>query len=212
MKELSRLEKLGVLKRQPDSEWASPSFIILKSGNEVRSVSDFREVKKRLVRKPLPIPKIAEVLQNLQGFTYATNIYLIMGYYNIRLDPASQKICTVIFPWGKYLYKRLPMGVARLPDIFQEKMSGLMIGLEFVRFHLDDLLIITRGDWNNHLSKVRKLLVRMIKANLRVNAVKSIFGKHEVEYLGYVLSCSGIAPQKKKIQAILALSLPMSVK
>ena len=57
-----------------------------------------------------------------------------MGYYTISLDPEAAKICTItiIFPWGKYSYKRLPMGIAGSPDIFQEKMSNLMVTLEFV--------------------------------------------------------------------------------
>ncbi len=63
-----------------------------------------------------------------------------MGYYTIRLDPDASKICTVIFPWGKYSYKRLPMGIAGSPDISQEKMSELMEALEFVRAYLDDIL------------------------------------------------------------------------
>jgi hypothetical protein len=61
------------------------------------------------------------VLQELEGFTFATALDLNMGYYTIRLDkldPAASKICTIIFPWGKYSYKRLPMGIAGSPDIF----------------------------------------------------------------------------------------------
>ncbi len=50
-------------------------------------MSDFREVNKRLVRKPFPIPKISTVLQELEGFTFATSLDLNMGYYNISLDP-----------------------------------------------------------------------------------------------------------------------------
>eukprot|EP00804_Cyclotella_cryptica_P002117 CCRYP_006534-RA/>CCRYP_006534-RA protein AED:0.59 eAED:0.48 QI:0/0/0/1/0/0/2/0/122 len=63
--------------------------------------------------KPFPLPKISTVLQELEGFTYATTLDLNMGYYTIRLDPDSSKICTLIFPWGKYSYLRLPMGIAR---------------------------------------------------------------------------------------------------
>ncbi len=61
------------------------------------------------------------VLQEIEGFSYATALDLNMGYYTIRLDPDASKICTIIFPWGKYSYKRLPMGIAGSPDIFQEK-------------------------------------------------------------------------------------------
>ncbi len=48
------------------------------------------------------------VLQELEGFTFATALDLKMGYYTIRLDPDASRICTVIFPWGKYSYQRLP--------------------------------------------------------------------------------------------------------
>ncbi len=84
------------------------------------------------------------VLQELEGFSCATALDLNMGYYTIRLDPDASKICTIIFPWGKYSYKRLPMGIAGSPDIFQEKMSELIETLEYVRAYLDDLLCISK--------------------------------------------------------------------
>jgi hypothetical protein len=61
IKEVERLCQLGVLERQPASEWASPSFIIPKKDKTVCFLSNFWEVNKRLVRKPFPIPKIIEV-------------------------------------------------------------------------------------------------------------------------------------------------------
>jgi hypothetical protein len=65
-----------------------------------------------------------------------------MGYYTIRLDPDASKICTIIFPWGKYSYKQLPMGIAGSLD--QGKMSELMESLEYVQAYLDDFLCISR--------------------------------------------------------------------
>jgi tRNA uridine 5-carbamoylmethylation protein Kti12 len=71
------------LEFQPESKWASPSFIIPKKDKTVRFVSDFRELNKRIVRKPFPIPKISTVLQEMEGFTFATALDLNMGYYTI---------------------------------------------------------------------------------------------------------------------------------
>ena len=144
IKEVERLCQLGVLKRQPASEWALPSFIIPKKDKTVHFLSDFWEVNKRLIRKPFSIPKISTVLQEIKGFSYAAALDLNMGYYTIRLDPDASKICTIIFPWGKYSYKRLPMGIAGSPDIFQGKMLELMESLEFVRAYLDNLLCISK--------------------------------------------------------------------
>ncbi len=121
IKEVDRLVKLGVLERQPALEWASPLFIIPKKNRTVRFLSNFWKVNRRLIRKPFLIPKISTVLHELEGFTFAAALDLNMGYYTIRLDPNASRICTVIFPWGKYSYKRLPMGIAGSPDIFKVK-------------------------------------------------------------------------------------------
>jgi hypothetical protein len=135
-----------------------------------------------------------------------------MGYYTIRLDPTASRICTIIFPWGKYSYKRLPMGIAGSPDIFQSKMSELMATLEFVRTYLDDLLCITKGSLTDHLNKLKKVFNKLQEAGLKVNADKSKFCAIETEYLGYILTRDGIKPQANKVQAILALNLPKNVK
>jgi hypothetical protein len=87
VKEVERLCQLGVLERRLASEWALPSFIIPKKDKTVLFLSDFWKVNKRLVRKPFPIPKISMVLQEIEGFSYATALDLNMGYYTIRLDP-----------------------------------------------------------------------------------------------------------------------------
>ena len=84
-----------------------------------------------------------------------------MGYCMVRLDFSSQKLCTIITPWGKYQYQRLPMGVNVSPDIFQEKMSELMEGLEFIRTYLDDLLIISNGSFDDHLQQLDTVLHRL---------------------------------------------------
>ena len=158
------------------------------------------------------MPKITTVLQQMEGFMYASALDLNMGYFTIRLDPDSQKICTIILPWGKYSYLRLPMGVSGSPDIFQEKMSDLMQALHYVRTYLDDLLIISNGTFEDHLPKLDKVLTRLKEAKLRCKATKCSFAMPEIEYLGYILSREGIKPQPEKVSAILALMPPKYAK
>jgi len=174
------------------------SFYNCKKERSSRFLTGFREVNKRTARTPWPIPKFSDVLQELEGFTFATSIDLNMGYWTIRLDPDAQKICTISLPWGKYSYMRLPMGVAGSPAIFQEKMSDLMQALIYVRAYLDDLLVITKGTFDDHLVKIEAVLKQLKDAKLRINAPKRGFALHEIEYLGYLLTCEGIKPQPEK--------------
>jgi hypothetical protein len=212
MKEIDRHMGIGVLTRQSSSQWASPTFIIPKKDMPVRTITNFRELNKRIIRRPYPIPKISTTLQELEGFTYATALDLNIGYYTIRLDPNVVEMFTIIFPWGKYSYLRLPMGYAGSVDIFQAEMMNLMESLDNVRTYIDNLLVITRGSLEDHLEKLREVLRRLRDAGLKVNAAKSFFCTHEIEYLGYILTREGIKPQTKKVQAILALNPPNNVK
>ncbi len=98
------------------------------------------------------------VLQEIEGFTFATALDLNMGYYTIRLDLDVSKICTIILPWGKYSYKQLPVGIAGSPDIFQGKMLELMESLDYVRACLDDLLCISKLSLEDHLEKLEEVL------------------------------------------------------
>ena len=84
-----------------------------------------------------------------------------MGYYHIELEPDSRKLCTLVFPFGKYEYLRLPMGLCNSPDIFQEHMSGLMEDLEYVRTYIDDVAILSQDTWGDHLVRVDKVLTRL---------------------------------------------------
>jgi hypothetical protein len=188
-----------------------PAFIIPKKDSIVQNISDFRELNKRIVRKPYPVPKISTILQELEGFTYATALDLNMGYYTIRLDPTASEMCTIIFPWGKYSYKRLPMGFGGSADVFQAQIMDLMASLKFVQAYMDDLLIITRQTLDKHLKKMETVLTRLRDAGLKVNVAMSSFCAHEIEYLGYILTRGGIKPQPKKVLVILTQNLPNSV-
>ncbi len=135
-----------------------------------------------------------------------------MGYYHIELEPDSRKLCTLVFPFGKYEYFHLPMGLCNSPDIFQEHMSGLMEDLEYVRTYIDDVAILSQDTWEDHLVRVDKVLTRLQEAGLKVNGLKSFFGRKELKFLGYVLTQDGVKPLQKKVDAILNIAPPKNVK
>jgi hypothetical protein len=124
--EMKILTDIDVFNRSSDLEWAAPTFIQAKKTGDVRILTYFRRLNAQIKRKPFPLPKISDLLSKLSGFKYATAIDLSMGYYHIPLDLDAQKLCTIILPWGKYQYKRLPIGVKTSPDIFQRIVYELL--------------------------------------------------------------------------------------
>jgi hypothetical protein len=72
----------------------------------------------------------------MEGFTFASALDLNMGYYHIKLDADTQKLCTIVFLWGKYKYKRLPMGIKIAQDVFHNGMSTLVQDMEYVETNI----------------------------------------------------------------------------
>ena len=165
-------------------------------------------MNKRIKRYPFPLPNIQDLLLKLEGFQWATALDLNMGYYHIELTPNSKKMCTIVLPWGKYEYQKLPMGLCNSPDIFQENMSDLFRGFDYVREYIDDLLVTTNGSLEDHLQKLGTVSAKLKNAGLKVNANKSNFCQSEIEYLGYLITRNGIKPQPKKVEAIHNMAAP----
>ena len=80
-----------------------------------------------------------------------------MGNFHITLCPISWKLYTIVLPLDKYEYQKLPMQLRNSPDLFQGKMkiNELFIGLEYFRAYIDDHLIISNGNFEDHLNKVK---------------------------------------------------------
>ena len=71
-KELERLVSISVLEKVQESEWGTPVFIIPKKEGKVCFLTGFRKVNGQIIRKPFPIPRIVDTLQQLEGFMFAT--------------------------------------------------------------------------------------------------------------------------------------------
>jgi hypothetical protein len=72
-------------------------FIILKKTQDVRVVTDHRILNSQLVCRPFPIPRIKDILTEIQGFQYATAIDLSMGYYSIPLMEHAQQLTSFCY-------------------------------------------------------------------------------------------------------------------
>ena len=69
---------------------------------------------------------------------------------------------------------------------------------EFIRAYINDLLIITKLDWSNHLEKLELNLQKLKDNGPKCNIEKSFFGRTEMEYLGFWVTQTGIRPINKK--------------
>ena len=73
-------------------------------------------------------------------------------------------------------------------------------------------LIITKGDWSDHLEKLKQTLYKIKDNGLKYNIEKSSFGQTEMEYIGFWVTRTGIRAINKKVKAIINMTPPKNMK
>ena len=117
--ELDRLEKTGVIKAVPFSDWAAPIVPVLKSSGDIRLCGDYKVTGNKFAEMDCyPLPRIEDLYNKLAGGQYYSKLDLSTAYLQLPLDEDSQKLTTVNTPKGLYNYTRLPYGVSTAPGIF----------------------------------------------------------------------------------------------
>ena len=82
-------------------------------------------------------------------------------------------------------------------------MNELFYVFEFIRAYIDDILILEKWDWIDHVQNL-ELTLNKLKATtwLKCNTEKYFFGQTEMEYLGLWVTRDVVKNMNIKIEAI----------
>ena len=99
-----------------------------------------------------------------------------------------------------------------MPTEFQKAMDCTLQGLEGVICYLDDILVVPKGDVQEHNSLVEKVMQRLDTEGWALKFSKCEFSVNQLTWLGYVINENGYSPKFSKIDAIQSLKPPRTLK
>ena len=193
------------------SSWSAPIIVVPKGDGGKHLVIDYRALNKVTRKFTWPMPKVEDIFSKLNGATYFTTLDLQAGYHHIPLDKPSIPKTAFNSPFRKYKYVKVPFGLAQAPAYFQKLMTGILRDFNFAIAYLDDIIIFSKTP-QECLSHIRMVFKKLKSANLSMKKSKCNFFSKEIQYLGHILSATGIRPLPSKTHAIQHMQPPTTPK
>ena len=193
------------------SSWSAPIIVVLKGDGGKHLVIDCRALNKVTRKFTWPMLKVEDIFSKLNGALYFTKLDLRAGYHHIPLDKPSIPKMTFNSPFRKYEYVKVPFGLAQAPAYFQELMTDILKDFNFTIAYLDNIMIFSKT-LQEHLSHIRKVFEKLQSAKLSMKMSKCNFFSKEIQYLGHILSTTGIQPLLSRTHAIQHMQPPSTPK
>ena len=193
------------------SSWSAPIIVVPKGDGGKCLVIDYRTLNKVTRKFTRPMPKVEDIFSKLNRASYFTTLDLRAGYHHVPLDKPSIPKTAFNSPFRKFEYVKVPFGLAQGPAYFQDLMTGMIKDFPFTIAYLD-YIIIFRKTPQEHLSHIRMIFEKLKSANLSMKKSKCSFFSKDIQYLGHILSATGIGPLPAKTQVIQHIQPPMTPK
>lgn len=210
-KQIQNMLRLGVIKKS-QSRYYSQVLLTPKPDNKWRFCIDYRRLNLLSKMGGWPIPNIQQMMQRIGSHKpkYFAVLDLVSGYHQAPLHPDSQKYTAFTTFMGVYEWTRVPMGLKGAPAYFQEAIAGTVLGgliHNICELYIDDCIIW--ADSEEQLEeRLRAVFERFRQHNIAVHPDKAVLGVTEIEYVGYVLSQTGLHFSREKINSAIQLARP----
>ncbi|GJZ71729.1 reverse transcriptase domain-containing protein [Tanacetum coccineum] len=184
-KEVIKLLDAGMIYPISDSPWVSPIHCVPKKGGMT-------------------------VVANEENELILTR--LVTGW-RIPIDPHNQEKMTFTCPYGTFAYRCMPFLLCNAPRTFQRCMMVIFHDMieKTMEVFMDDFSVF--GDsFDSCLSNLERMLKRCEDTNLVLNWEKCHFMCKEGIVLGHKISKSEIEVDRAKIDMIVKLPHPTTVK
>ncbi|CAA7025707.1 unnamed protein product [Microthlaspi erraticum] len=230
-KEILKLLDAGIIYPISDSTWISPVHCVPKKGGITvikndkeeliptrtivghRMCIDYRKLNSASRKDHFPLPFIDQMLERLANHPFYCFLDGYSGFFQIPIHPNDQEKTTFTCPYGTFAYRRMPFGLCNAPATFQRCMTSIFSDLieEMVEVFMDDFSVYG-ASFSSCLSNLCRVLQRCEETNLVLNWEKCHFMVREGIVLGHKISEKGIELDRAKVDVMLQLPVPKTVK
>ena len=142
--ELERMERLEVIERIQEpmaTDWVNSMVNVYKPNGKLCICIDPRDLNKAIKREYYPMKTVEEIAARMPNAKRFSTLDASSGFWQVKLDHESAKLCTFNTPFGRYMFKRLPFGISSAQDVFQAIMTEMFEDIDGVEVVVDDVIV-----------------------------------------------------------------------
>ena len=198
------------------TKWVSQMAVVHKPNGKLRICIDPQSLNSALQREHYNLPVLDDILPKLKNAKIFSKLDVKEAFWHVRLDPDSSELTTMITPFGRYRWARLPFGLKVSSEIFQRMLTEAIQDLDGVFPLADDIMVAGCGESfeeaeRDNNDKLRNLRYRCNERNIVLNEEKQEIGLREISFHGHKITCEGVKASDDKIKAIIDMPSPTDV-
>jgi hypothetical protein len=209
--QLEELLKKGYI-RPSVSPWGAPVLFVKKKDGTLRLCIDFWQLNKVTVKNKYPLPRIDDLLDQLEGAKIFSKVDLRLGYHQVRIKDEDISKTTFRTRYSHYEFTVVRFGLSSAPVVFMCLMNGVFRDYldKFVIVFLYDILVYSKSE-EEHEQHLRLVLQVLRGHQLYAKLSKCSFYQRQIHYLGHIILEEGIIVDLEKVEAIREWSMPRNV-
>ena len=212
-KGLNDLVDRGILaKVNKPTPWVSQMAVVKKPSGALRICLDPQPLNADYYR----LPVLQDILPKLHKARIFSKFDVQEAYWHVQLDDEASYLTTMITPFGRYRWLRLPFGLKVSSEIFQRRLTEALGDLPQTFCIADDIIVVGQGQNDSDAKKDLVLHADLLKKrchnrNIKLNERKAVTEQKEVTFMGHVITADCIRPDLNKVLAIRDMPTPQNI-
>ncbi|GKA68001.1 reverse transcriptase domain-containing protein [Tanacetum coccineum] len=211
--EVQKLVKAGIMREVYYHDWLSNPVMVKKHDGSWRMCVDFTNLNKACLQDCYPLPEIDWKVESLFDYPFKCFLDAYKGYHQIQMAELDEEKTAFHTPHGVYCYTKMSFGLKNAGATYQwlvDKAFEKQVG-QNLEVYVDDLFIKSHTE-AELLRDIEETFRTLRKINMKLNPKKCTFRAVEGMFLGYMIGLEGIKPCPEKIEAVLQLPSPRTIK
>ena len=196
------------------SPWSSALVPCVKKGtSQLRWAVDYRKINQLTVKDAFPLTSIEGNLHQLGGACVFSCLDSAGAFHSIPIVEECRDFTAFVSPHGQFRFVRVPFGLSNAPAAYSRLVQMALDRLPrgFCLGYIDDIIVYSQN-LVEHISHLRQVVELHTQCGMKLNLKKCNIAQDEVEYLGHLVSATGVRMIPSYVQKVLDWPLPTTGK